>query len=390
MYKKNLLIIAILLIAFTITAFDCSSTELTSAKLYIQQKNYDKALEVLNEEIAKNPKSDEGYYLLGMVYGEKGEYGKMVNAYDSSLTVSNKFSKDINDSKVYYWANLFNKGVVFYQNGNKAQNPDSVKVLYDKSSNAFENAILIEPDSADTYRNLSFVYISEKNYDKAIPVLETLIKKKSTLDGYKFLGELLYDKGTKQMSKYKESNDPQDSVQAMEQFNKAINVLEKGRDEFPNDSDILLTLSNSYIAANKVEVAMDAFKAGVEKEPENKYYRYNLGVLYLGAKDYTNAETQFKKAVEIDPNYENANYNLAVTYVRWATDMRDSLEAKDDTSRAYVGIYRKALPYLETVVQNENEKPAVWELLGKVYAILGMQDDATNAFNKGDALRKKQ
>ncbi len=388
MYKKNLLISAILLIALTVTAFECSSTELTSAKLYIQQKNYDKALTVLNEEIAKNPKSDEGYYLLGMVYGEKGEYGKMVNVYDSSLAISNKFSKDINDSKVYYWANLFNKGVVLYQKGNKAQNPDSVKVLYDKSSNAFENAIKIEPDSADTYRNLSFVYISEKNYDKAIPVLETLIEKKSTLDGYKFLGELLYDKGTKLMSKYKESKDVQDSVQAMEQFNKAINVLKKGRNEFPNDSDLLLTLSNSYIAANKVEVAMDAFKAGVKKEPENKYYRYNLGVLYLGAKDYTNAEAQFKKAVEIDANYENANYNLAVTYVRWATEMRDSLEAHDDSSRAYLGIYRKALPYLETVVQNESEKPAVWELLGKVYAILGMQDDATNAFNKADKLRK--
>ena len=390
MYKKNLLITAILLIALTITAFECSSTELTSAKLYIQQKNYDKALEVLNEEVAKNPKSDEGYYLLGMVYGEKGEYDNMVNAYDSSLAISKQFSKDINDSKVYYWANLFNKGVVFYQNGNKTQNPDSAKILYDKSSNAFENAIKIEPDSADTYRNLSFVYISEKNYDKAIPVLETLIKKRSTLDGYKFLGELLYDKGSKLMTKYKESKDPQDSVNAVEQFNKAITVLEKGRKEFPNDSDLLLTLSNSYIGANKVEIAMDAFKAGVEKEPENPYYRYNLGVLYLGAKDYTMAVEEFKKAVEYKSDYENAKYNLAVTYVRWATEMRDSLESKEDTSRPYLPIYQKALPYLESVVQNEHDKPQIWELLGKVYAILGMQDDATNAFNKADALRKQQ
>ena len=227
MYKKNLVITAIILIALTVTAFDCSSTELTSAKLYIQQKNYDKALEVLKEEVAKNPKSDEGYYYLGMVYGEKGEYENMVNAYDSSLAISSKFSKDISSSRLYYWANLFNKGVVYYQNGNKTQNPDSSKVYYDKSSNAFENAIKIEPDSASTYRNLSFVYISEKNYDKAIPVLETLIKKKSSLDGYKFLGELYYDKGTKLMSKYKESKDAQDSVQAMEQFNKAIDVLDE-------------------------------------------------------------------------------------------------------------------------------------------------------------------
>ena len=30
----------------------------------------------------------------------------------------------------------------------------------------------------------------------------------------------------------------------------------------------------------------------------------------------------------------------------------------------------------------------MWELLGKVYSVLGMQDDATNAFKKADDLRK--
>jgi len=30
----------------------------------------------------------------------------------------------------------------------------------------------------------------------------------------------------------------------------------------------------------------------------------------------------------------------------------------------------------------------VWELLGRVYTILNMQDDATNAFKKADSLRK--
>jgi tetratricopeptide (TPR) repeat protein len=390
MQRKNLLLISVSILALIFSAFQCSSTELTSAKLYIQQKNYDKALEVLKEEIAKNPKSDEGYYLLGMVYGEKQDFGNMVNAFDSSLAISGQFKKDINNTEVYHWANLFNKGVTYYQRGNKSENKDSSKIYYDKSSEAFEQAIKIEPDSANTYQNLAFVYINEKNYDKAIPVLETLLKKESTVDGYKFLGELLYDKGNKLMTSYKENNNPQDSVQAMEQFNKAIKVLEEGRNKYPSDSDILLTLSNSYIAANKTEVAMDAFKAGVEKEPDNKYYRYNYGVLLLGAKKYAAAEEQFKKAVELDPNYENANYNLAVTYVRWATEMRDSLEAKEDSSQAYKPIYRKALPYLEKVVQTRSDQSAVWELLGKVYAILGMESDATNAFNKADELRKSK
>jgi len=29
----------------------------------------------------------------------------------------------------------------------------------------------------------------------------------------------------------------------------------------------------------------------------------------------------------------------------------------------------------------------MWEILGKVYSVLGMQDEATNAFDKADQLR---
>ena len=43
------------------SGYQCSSTELTSAKLYIQQKNLDKALDALEKEVAKNPKYK--YYL---------------------------------------------------------------------------------------------------------------------------------------------------------------------------------------------------------------------------------------------------------------------------------------------------------------------------------------
>jgi len=58
--RKLYYIVLVVIVGMLSTAFQCSSTELTSAKLYIQQKNYDKALDVLQKEVAKNPKSDEG------------------------------------------------------------------------------------------------------------------------------------------------------------------------------------------------------------------------------------------------------------------------------------------------------------------------------------------
>lgn len=389
MQIKKLLPALVFFIALVFSGFQCSSTELTSAKLYIQQKNYDKAIEALQKDVEKNPKSDEGYYLLGVVLGEKERYTEMIDAYSKSLSISNKFSENIGSSKKYFWANLFNRGVGYYQRGSKAADKDSVKLLYGKSIEAFNSAIEIEPDSADTYKNLAFVHMSAQDYDKAINPLEKLIEKEDALDGYKFLSEILYVKGVEYKNKYDINKVLSDSLEAMKYFDRAISVAEQGRKKYPDDSDILLTLSNAYIGANKVEVAIDAFKTGVEKDPANQYYRYNYGVLLLGKNDFAGAEEQFKKALEINPEYYNASYNLAVTYVKWGAYINKVADEKGDlNNKEYKEKYQKALPYLEKIVQNKKDDVAMWELLGKVYSVLGMQVDAENAFKKADELRK--
>ena len=125
----------------------------------------------------------------------------------------------------------------------------------------------------------------------------------------------------------------------------------------------------------------------VEKDPMNKTYRYNYGVLLLNAEKYAEAETQLKKAIEIDPDYENAIYNLGVTYVKWGTAMNKEAEKQGVISEDYKQKYEAALPYLEKVVEKDPTNVAIWELLGKVYSVLGMKDDANNAFKKADELR---
>jgi tetratricopeptide (TPR) repeat protein len=389
MQTKKLFPVLVFFIALLFSGFQCSSTELTSAKLYIQQKNYDKAIDALQKEVQKNPKSDEGYYLLGVVLGEKERYTEMVDAYNKSLAISNKFSENIVTSKKYFWANLFNRGVGYYQRGAKTADKDSVRLLYDKSIEAFNSAIEIEPDSADTYKNLAFVHMSAQDYDKAISPLEKLIEKKQALDGYRFLSEILYVKGNEYKNKYDQSKVLSDSLEAIKYFDRAISVAEEGRKKYPEDAEILLTLSNGYIAANKVDVAIEAFKTGVERQPENQYFRYNYGVLLLGKNDFAGAEEQFKKALEIDPEYYNASYNLAVTYVKWGANINKLADEKGDlNNKEYKDKYQKALPYLEKIVQNKKEDVQMWELLGKVYSVLGMQDDAANAFKQADELRK--
>lgn len=395
--KLLVLMCAILIAGMTFTGFECSSTELTSAKLYIQQKNMPKAIEALQREVEKNPKSDEGFYLLGYVFGEKEQIPEMISAYDKSLAVSKKFEKQINDQKKFHWANFFNKGVGFYNKGSNAPNQDTVKIFFEKSISAFNYAIMLQPDSSDSYKNLSFVYLSAQRYDEAISPLEKLISLKKVAEGYRFLGEILYNKGVNGMVKYSTSKVAADSLAAFDYYNKAVTVLEEGRKNHPNDADILLLLSNSYIGANKISVAIDAFKAGVEKDPKNKFYRYNYGVLLLGSNNFSGAVEQFLKAIEVDPEYQNAIYNLAVSYVKWGVIISKEIDDKklDPSSAEYKEKaaqvkekFTSAIPHMEKVVKMKTDDATMWELLGKIYANVGMNDKANDAYQKADKLRK--
>lgn len=378
--KKIFSLLLLLSIALSFSAFQCSSTELTSAKLYIQQKNYPKAIESLEKEITKNPKSDEGFYLLGFILGEQGDIKGMLDNFSQSLAISNKFEKNINESKKYHWADNFNKGVQLFNRGAKVGDTDSANVIFYKSIDRFNNAIMCEPDSADTYKNLAFSYLNIGDLSAAIPPYQKVVELTKSADAYTQLGDLYIQQGLREKEDGKET-------ESKDSFDKAVKVLEEGRAMYPSDGEILLLLSNAYIASDKLEIAKEAFKEGVLQEPENKYYRYNYGSLLLNANEYEEAVLHLAKAVEIDPEYENALYNLAVTYVKWGAEMRDEMEASGNVNDEYKAKFNAAIPHLEKYLSIKPEEGAVWDLLGKVYANLGMTEKSEDAFKKADLYR---
>lgn len=389
--KKALIFLSILGMALGITAFQCASAELTGAKLYINQKQYEKAKEALQKDIAKNPNSDEGWYLLGYIYGEEGNISEMLNAFDKSLSISDKFKSQIEDSKKYYWATSFNKGVNLFNKASNTASKDTMQIFFEQAAEQFKNSILCQPDSSVGYINLVYTYLNMNKIDDAIEPLEKLTSLGNSAEAFSMLGQIYTEKGNTLIDTYRESKNEQDSVKAYEYFDKAISVLEKGRDLFPDDNDVLLRLSNAYISANKLDVALEAFKKGVEKDPENKFYQYNLGVLLLNANDFEGAEKHFKKAIELDPQYTNAIYNLAVTYIRWGAQIREEMEQNENVKideTKYKEKFQAAIPYLEKYLEVNPNEAAIWELLGKVHANLGNEEKSAEAFNKADQLRK--
>ena len=141
---KNLFTIMILscIALFFLLGFQCGSPELTSAKLYVQQKNWDKALESAEKEVKNNPKSVEGWFVLGNIRGEKKDWKGMVDAFNECLKVDPQTHKKEIENKIKYeWAQAFNSGVV---NFNKARESKEAGL---KAVNDFLTATILEPDS---------------------------------------------------------------------------------------------------------------------------------------------------------------------------------------------------------------------------------------------------
>jgi len=385
--KKALSILVLISMVLGLSAFACASTELTSAKLYIQQKNNDKALEALEKEVAKNPKSDEGFYLLGYVNGEDGNLDGMVENFDKSLAISNKFEKNIVDYRQFQWQDNFNKGVGLFNRGTKVEAKDSSKRFFDMSVERFQNCILIAPDSVGAYQNMVYSMMNaDRNTELEVPLLK-IIELNNSVDAYVDLSKVYNNEAIVLMNSYYDSKNIDDSLKAMAIYDKEIALLEKGQEIHKDNPIILAQLSNAYVDANRLDVAMATFQKGIESDPTNEVYRYNYGVLLLGANDYEGASEQFNKAIEIKEDYTSAYYNLGVCYLKWGADLQEVAIEANSEDLTYKEKYGLAVAPLERYLEENSEDADIWNYLGKVYANLGDTAKSQEAFDKADLYR---
>ncbi|PKL83276.1 MAG: hypothetical protein CVV24_05720 [Ignavibacteriae bacterium HGW-Ignavibacteriae-3] len=381
--KKVLIGLSLLSMVLGFSAFDCASAELTGAKMYMQQKQFEKAKEVLLKEVQKNPKSDEGWFLLGSIYSEDGNVPEMLKSFDKSLAISKKFEPQITDFRKYTWQISFNRGVGFFNDAVQTTKPDSMKLLFEKAIGQFNNSILCEPDSTIGYENVAAAYLNMGNTDASIPVLEKLVALGKPAFAFSRLGQIFLMKGANLMDSFQISKNSEDSVKAIEWYNKSVSVLEKGRVKFPADAEILLQLGNAYYSSDNLDVALESFKTLSSKENASKEIKYAYGVVLLKSKKYDEAVKVLENVVKMDPDYLDANYNLAATNIVWGNELREAAIKKESDDKTYLEKFKAAVPFLEKYLSIKPEG-RVYISLGQVYANLGMKDKAEEAFKKAE------
>jgi len=351
------------------------SVEMNSAKLYKRQGEIDKAIEWFEKAIAKKPENAEAHYMLGELYGQKGRIQDMVREFDTSLSHSKKYEKEILVYRQKYFADNFNAGV-------KAANEEN----YTAALQGFMNARIIEPEQTDSYKNLAYVYMRMDS----IPAV---------LRSYQDLLAIKPDDYETYMTMASIHNQRQEYAQAAELLHKAVAVApDSVRPRIIGDIGI------TYDMMGKPEEAMKTYQDALKMNPGNKDLLFNLGRLYLMRDDYANAISQLTEVLKQNPEDFEVNYNVGLSYLKIgerldkrAREIEDAaIAAKKKPNTARIDSLRQAananfngaMPYLKKAVDLKPDQGSAWHNLGVGYMRAGDQEKAKEAFAKAEALEK--
>jgi tetratricopeptide (TPR) repeat protein len=321
----------------------CEDQYTAGAKVYMQQNNYDKAIEQCLLAIDQVPNNVEANYVLGQAYGQKGMYSEMNAAFNRSLAISPIHEADIKYNREKFYAELFNSGVA--------------KIKEDKLDEAarkFEISTEILPKKLDGYKNLAFTYTKMGKDSMAIETYKKAIVIDSTDQELRtFMGILYY-----KIKKFEFCISTMSTVMA------------KANPKSKQYADALYYTAYSYDLLGKADEALGVYLKALEQSPNDVDLLFNLGRLYYVKNSYDKALEYFNKVLLVNPEDFEGNMNVGNCY----------LQLKK---------HQESLPFLQKAVAIKPDNSQAWNNLAVAYINLGMKDKGKEAFDKAEALRKE-
>ncbi len=164
-----------------------------------------------------------------------------------------------------------------------------------KDAKTFWQATLrVSPDSSGAHNNGGFIYLKEKNFDKAIEEFKIAIKlNPKRAYSYNNLGV---------------------AYKALGKTGEAIALYKEAIALKPDYAQAYNNLANIYQNMGKQEEAIALYKEAIAFYPGFVDALNNLGVAYKNSGKNKEAIALYKKAIDLSPNYAASYKNLAVIY----------------------------------------------------------------------------
>lgn len=331
--SRGWLAIAVMLVALMLIAHGCANKYLTSGKIAMNQKNWDKAINDFTLALQEDSTDAQAHFLLGKCYREKNDYVSMIQHYNVAERLDPKLKDEIGTARIDVWGKLFNTGTEEIKN---EKYNDALKTLH--------TAMVVYPQRYEAYTNAGFIWqkLGDNDsayvyYKRAYDLDQTNIRVLESLAG------LLFNQ-----KKY----DQADTLYAT--------ILQKE----PTNAEALLRRAEIADQQGRYADAVDLYNKTVQVQPKQCDVWFNLGVIYFKKLNkLDSAEQAFTRAIDLCPQDVNAEINLNIVLI--------SQNKLDD-----------AITRLNAFTQANPGECTGWDLLSRALLLKGLKQEATDADKK--------
>jgi tetratricopeptide (TPR) repeat protein len=384
--KKQLIILSAFFISMTVFA---QNDELKNAEKALKANDFATAMSAVNQAEGLIANADQKtkakfYYLKGLALYQNGnpnaDMQKVGDAFNELINYENQTNKPKYSSEVGV---LLNKMIVTVaenasNNYNKAiETKEDADYL--KAAKEFQQVYALSPRDTSYLDNAALVYYFAKDYDSSIKLYEELLALNYTgittvfvatdkasgedvVYGDKKSMDLQVKLGLAQNPREEKKESRREMIfkNLAQNYSdkgnneKAMEIIAKGRSEFPKSYSLLIDEANIYYKAGDNAKFKERLEEAIRLNPTEPTLYYNVGVMNMDQKNIDEAIKNFEKAIELKPDYADAYNNIGAAIIEKAAPIIDEMNKSladfkkyDKLQAQQFEIYKQALPYYE-------------------------------------------
>ncbi len=364
------------------------------SELYQRSKQYDKALEIINEITEFTPDDLDARERKAQIFIEMGDWNSAADEYKYFLD-----NKNIPlEVKIRIGSAYFSKSL-----------QDSS--LTPVAKNFFES---IDKDTSDwqVKMYLGAIALNEKQDSTAIKYFEKVTELANwNVEGWVQLGGLYFDnrRYNEAAKLMKEAIElfPDDfavnlilglSMAQENQHTEAVSYLKKSVDLNPNDINALSAYAYTLSQLKQNEEAINYLKRALVISPDDVNLLGTLGLIYNSLEMWNECDSTYSRALEIDSMNALVNNNYAYSLSERDVNLDEalrmvkiSIEAEPDNTSYLdtigwvyykLGNYEEAKKYLERAIEIGGERAVMLDHLGDVIFKMGQKELALELWQK--------
>ena len=276
----------------------------------LNAQQLDTALVTFKQVTAIAPDFSDAHYHLGLVYYQKAEFRKAIEAFTRTLEL---LPRDIDA--------LIKLGLASHKAGDvDATDTRAKRVFYERAAEAYQTALEIRPYNVEALNNLGLAYQELGRFDDAIVIYEDglalnpdqpqlhanlAIARDLQTRIYSLAAHRHYQVGAR--------------AKRAGKMEAAIAAWKQAIAESPKYLQVYLQLAGLYFEIHEYEVAIRTYLSAIElvSESESSQFPtgiadifYNLGNSYLYAQQLESAVSAYQQAVDINPGTVSAWANM--------------------------------------------------------------------------------